>query len=350
MRAITSGLLLGTIRHLHDHQISGLVKNIHLKAEQEKILYHEAQIANRIESIEILLQTYSVQGEFKFLGAFFETSVQKKSFHLLPLPLFSVDREDFKGVVEKITGRRYAPGLVKKFGKKTEEFGVAFLNNVYLLCQIYLNSNLNLDQVLNLDHSQQLTPQVIAPAKSLLPILESYSLNRAFKVLTPSNQNYLEETTRLLQGENELTRVLEQLPSKPRSFKDIHDSVSITLLKKNRPDLPLNQDIAFLHGKILKNFVIQVPATSFDLISTSMELNHCVHGYDRMVIKKECQIINLTRFGKRHYTIELRPENGGYVIAQFKGKANDSTMEGHSGDGHRQELQRLLNMNAGQER
>ena len=140
----------------------------------------------------------------------------------------------------------------------------------------------------------------------------------------------------------ELLIITCNFPLKLILVRDIHDEISRRTRKLKRNIRPLHQEIIFLDGVSFNDFTIEVPKDTADLINTSDEMNHCVHGYDERVIRKKCQIINLKKDNKRIYTIELVPKGGIYQIDQFKGYNNESSMEGPSGYKYQRELIHLI--------
>jgi hypothetical protein len=69
-----------------------------------------------------------------------------------------------------------------------------------------------------------------------------------------------------------------------------------------------------------------------------------VHSYIDEVYEGYCNIINLKINKKLQYTLELRKnETGNYVITQFKGIKNESSMEGPNGKEIREEILKRVN-------
>jgi hypothetical protein len=343
MKHISYGLLESTIKSLSSSSIIEILTGMSCDHQHERLIYEQAWEGNKIEPLILLSEKYAIQGEFRFMREFHQKCIADKKFHLLPLPAFSTDGEDFKGVVEKITRKRFKPGFVKKFGEPTNQYGVVFLNNVFYLDQLFIDLDLNLDKVVVLDHSKAISPRVIEPMLKLQFILTHYPLPRVLALIASANENYIIDTARMVKSSSLTSDEISScLPRKPKSFTEIHDAISFFLLKEIKRNLPLNQDIAYLNKEVLFDYVIEVPSESFDLINTSAELKHCVHGYIESVRRKEVQIINLLRDHKRVYTIELRKTGSVYSIVQFKGLLNENSMERSAGEKYRNEILKMI--------
>ena len=343
MKHISYGLLGSTIKFMSSSSIIEMLTNMSCDHNHERLIYEQVWEGNKIEPLIILSEKYAIQSEFRFMGDFHRKCIAEKKFHLLPLPAFSTDREDFKGVVEKITRKRFKPGLVKKFGEPTNHYGVVFLNNVFYLDQLFIDLDLNLDKVVVLDHSKAISPRVIEPMLKIQFILTHYPLPRVLALLAGANENYIIDTATMVKNSSfTKEEICSCLPKKPKSFNEIHDAISLFLLKEKKKNLPLNQELAFLNKEVLFDYVIEVPSESFDLINTSAELRHCVHGFVDSVRRKECHIINLQKNHKRVYTIELRKTGSSYSIVQFRGLSNEKSMEGSAGEKYRDELLKMI--------
>lgn len=313
-------------------------------SNQEKRSYQKWQAEGDTDSLNTVCQSYWIRSNFKFLGPYYDQLIETQKFELLPFPYFSVEGEDFKGVVEKLAGKSFTKGLVKKFGEATRKYGVNFLNNVWELNLVYHKSPLNFDQVVNLNHSKVLPRGIHREARGLELVLNFYTPQRILTLLSTANDEFLKDTVLMARKFQSLTReeLKEVLPKKPSHFRDVHNAFSRSLLKEESPNVPLKQDLRFLHGLRLGEYVIEVPADSHDLISTAIELQHCVHCYAERIKAKECQIINLMKKHNRHYTVELVPSFKRYNIVQFKGFKNEDSMEGPEGRLYREELLKMI--------
>jgi hypothetical protein len=201
------------------------------------------------------------------------------------------------------------------------------------------------DEILSLDHSYALPRNTQDKVEGLGFIISRYSNKRKIILISTATIEMTEELRRLTW--NLLRFSTEKrnawFPKKPKSLREVHDSLSKEMLKEKTPDGPLDQEIEFINGLKVDGFEIEVPTMVHDLIETSQELKHCVHSYFQRVIVKKCQIINLCREGKRIYTIELVISEGRYLITQFKGMCNEASMQGPAGEIIRRKILDLVN-------
>ena len=345
-KKIINILLQNHSNHLSKNTMTDLATRMHVKPEQIKEMYQTAIDRNLTSRIEELSLSHVIRKEFVFLGDLFYKFVSEGKFNLLHLPLFP-SSSSFPDIVQGLAGDRFTKGLTKRFGKKLEINGVGFLNNVFCLNQIYYDRPLNLDDVLNLDHSKRINQPIADCMKDLKIMRDSYPLKRIWEIITDADTHTLEETKCLVSFNVDKFEdaIKRSFPKKPKAIIEIHDAIHLAVMNSKRTNHLLEQDIAFLDGRLLFDYVIEVPHDSFALISTSVELKHCVSGYDQMVIKKKCQIINLLKNKKRIYTIELIPKGDHFEIRQFKGYANENSMEGEKGAAYRNELLELIHEN-----
>src|SRR5690606_27442046 len=89
----------------------------------------------------------------------------------------------------------------------------------------------------------------------------------------------------------------------------------------------LNQDISFLHGLKLIDFMMEVPADVNELIETSQDMHHYMYRYVDLILSKKYQIVNLIKDGKRHYTVVVKICQNKISIVEFKGRYNDDSWE-----------------------
>lgn len=309
-----------------------------------KQLYSLAQKNSDVDLLNNISQTEVIESVFNFLGEFFLINRAHGNYHLLPLPIFSTENKSFKDLVKFLTLEKFKNGHLKKFGLLTEKFGVVFLNNFYFLKNIYPPGSLNIDQVLNLDHSRQLDHGVIDLIDEFTFdfFFKKYSLKRTMNLLLNTHEMEIDDTYRMVDQNPDYREIMEILPKKPKSFREIHDAVSGKVITNNQLNLPLNQSIQFLNGEKVGDFIIEVPRSTKNLIDTSRDLSHCVHSYTKLVINGECQILNLLKNGKRIYTVEIIISKESPLIRQFKGSHNESSMEGFEGEEIRQKICRLI--------
>lgn len=344
MKKINEGLLDYALSTFKPSKYQKYASSMHVSPEQMKEIYESHRNNGMNEKVKDFIEKSSLGAKFRFLGDMLNNFLEDQKIHLLSVPEFETNG-DFKEIVNTLSGKRMTKGMVKKFGIKTQTFGVVFLNNVHFLNKIY-GQDLNMDLILNLDHRFEIYKENAEAFSKLDFIVKTYTLKRAFFLLTTSSVYYLKESAELIKwlSSEELDIVAKDFPRKFECHTEIHNEISIRIkyLKKNNRQL--NQEIIFLDGLRFHEFNIEVPKDTADLKSTSDELNHCVHGYDERVIRKKCQILNLTRDGKRIYTIELVPNGDLYRVEQFKGYSNNSQMEGPEGYKLHRELIYLISL------
>lgn len=324
-------------------QIAG---TLHVSPKDERLHYKYALHEGVLPVLLELSRKQSITSQFNFIRDFFHEKVQARDFIYLPLPYFNTDGENFNDIVRMLAGPRFTKGAVKKFGTCLEKYGVNFLNNYYEYRQVIDAWNLNPDDLFNLDHFKALPFSICFAYKGSGVIFKRYTIERVHTLLTSPDADVRTDLIHMGHRLDFLPEyeLREMLPRKPKSLLQLHDFVSEALLKWNVPNVPLEQDLMFLNGLPLDEYVIEVPVTSYDLIDTSRDLKHCVHGYYERVIKKYCQIINLLQDGRRVYTLELRPKDQSYVIVQFKGLRNNSEMETELGKPYQEKLLRLIEL------
>lgn len=287
-------------------------------------------------------ESWVIKKEFKFMNGAYSDLGRKNQFHLLPLPHFSIEGE-FRDVVERITGDKFQKGLPRKFGEKTVQYGTIFLNNAYQLFRIY-QGQINIDRLMNLEHHRLITDDIGNSMAVMQVVRDSYTFERLFNLVAGAEVDWIKETARMIFDANVPDEAIrEALPNKAKNFREIHDALSVALLKRQSTyqNKKLNQGISFLNGQKLLEYSIEVPSDSNDLIDTSHELKHCVHGYTNRILLKECQVLNLVLNNQRTHTIELRQTGSDFKVVQFKGKHNERRMEGQAGEIY---TKRLLEM------
>ena len=346
MKNAILGLLEKTIDQLPSDQIVNLAQSLELSSVEWKIFYEFIRKQGCKEAFIILHQKPQIRTSFQFLGEQYERWLNEGKYEHLSMPHFSTHSENFKGVLRTIARRSYQ--LNDRIMKlKTEQYGVRFLNNMYELSNIFRETDPSpyIDQLYHLDHSKELVPRVSDMARGYPILLIHYSVKRFFRLLLSIDESTSGDVRLMLRELSGLTLEEQKtiLPRKPRTMRELHDSLDRELLKrKSDPTVPLEQSISAINGMKCGEYLIEVPATAGDLQATSIELKHCVHTYAKRVREKECQILNLVQDGSRKYTVELRAQPDGFSIEQFKGPRNESTMEGEQGKVLRQQLIEIL--------
>jgi PcfJ-like protein len=337
MKHVSYGLLGSILTPQNGSKILHLLPSLTVSPQNTREAYRVAQENNSIEILEELAKDYTIRAEFKFLGDFFDKCVESRSYFLLPMPVFSTTGEDFKGVIEKLALGNVTRNVIKKFGFLTQKHGVHFLNNFYYLKHLLCENAYSTQEYLNLDHSLPLKGAVIFGFSNSEIILNHYSLSKLMKLLVSASEREVHDTNFMISNHPQSEELIDLLPRKPKSFKEIHDAISTGIRKKHQPNSPLDQQLVHIHGKHINGYEIEVPKNAQGLINTSEELSHCVHSYTSRIRNRKCQIINLKKDGKRVYTIEL-VRSGDSFEKQFKGFKNERSMEGPDGESMRNEI------------
>jgi|GEM_PF-1156885 len=322
MKHVSYGFLGTILTPNNGKNFLNLLPTLTVSPQNTREAYRVAQENNCIEILDELVKDYTIREDFKFLGEFYDKCIEKKKYALLPPPAFSTAGEEFKGVVKKLTEDQFHRGMLKKFGVCTDKYGVIFLNNVFLLKRILQKEKRIMDDLINLDHSLPLKGAVVYGLANSQIFLNHYPLKRLMSLLVTANENEVIDTNYMITNHPNQEELINFFPRKPKDFKEAHDAISTGIRKLTLENVPLEQELYYIHGKEIDDFIIEVPKWSHDLIKTSIELNHCVHSYTDRIRKKQCQVINLKRKGERIYTIELSKVNDFYEIIQFKGKFN----------------------------
>jgi hypothetical protein len=244
--------------------------------------------------------------------------------------------------------------LRKRVGLAIRKFGTVVINNIALLRELDLD--LNLDKLLNLNHHLPLPLTIQKNPQIYRWIFQTYSLTRAFKLLTKRVSNeILQDCYRIVSQQEYLEEVpafiRQQAGNKPQSIEAIHRVLAPELYQsyltqqqaEEFAQVELEQDILFLNRKKIGQFTIQVPKIGQDLIATGKQLHHCVEQYIVAVIARRSQIFNLYRGSLLSYTVELRGTANNYTIKQIKGYLNNAHLEEKQGKALRAELIHLIN-------
>ena len=244
------------------------------------------------------------------------------------------------------------PGMSKKlFGLFIKENGINGINNLHILSKIDMINKDNYQNFLNLDLQVSIYSQTRYKAqkelyKALVPYFTRSRLVSMFSRNTVPERSAKDILQSLLKLE---TIYNGKIPKKKlwrgtTTLQKFEENLTLlTILETGNNKKILNQDILDLDGKSFKDFQIAVPKSSGDLITTSLELKHCVYSYTNDIISKSCQVFNLLLKGKLTYTVELVPLNQYWKVVQIKGQNNDSVLESDEHKAFRIELIKEVN-------
>lgn len=343
MKHVLLGALEKTIEFFPDVEVLNLLKTASISEEEVPYYYEICRKAGHKECSQFLHERKELREKFYFLGDFYPECLESRRFELLAYPRFETKKLSFKEVIQK--NFVHSNWTIKPLGQKTKKFGVTFLNNLFELYQMndLAETMFWMEKFYNLDHTKELPDRISYAARRFHLLMDRYTEKRFFDLLFTIDMTDTGDIRLMLKRLAELSPDEQKaaLPRKPKSMKEIHDALSIKILEIKEQCRPLEQEIDFLDGKIIKDFVIEVPKTSYDLRDTSKDLKHCVHTYTGFIKQRECQILNLKKDGLRIFTIELKKRNGKYRVTQFKGAGNENSMEGPDGVEYVQALESL---------
>jgi len=279
----------------------------------------------------------------------FEKLIGENILSMYPLDKKLTDKS-YDEIIQILFPQSFVSSIRKRLGMKIKQHGTVIINNLFYLKSLVSLDN-NIDLVLSLDHSKILkNSHDIFSNYPTSWLLENYSLKKVFHFLSVTqDQEFFEDIFRMV-------RTLSQNGMSHREFKEmigndlflplsLHQKLieRITDLEYIKCDMNLNQNLLYLDGQKIFEYVISVPKTAKDLILTGRVLKHCVGSYIEEVIRKSTQIINLKLDGELKYTLEIRFIGTKAKIVQFKGRYNSNEMEKLEGEKYRQEILRILN-------
>jgi hypothetical protein len=307
-------------------------------------LYMVARDQKKYRLLDYLVDEQDLKRHFLILPKLLED----KRYDLLPVPISVFFQDGIDDLFDSDTVESAREH--KLFMDLANKYGTVFVNNLFQISLLNNKSKQSpkLDFISKLDHSQEINPFYEFNKECYLKLLDYYSLERVFKLMLSSSSlgEFIEEDVILLFKEMEsLSKEIQSqvLPKKPKNLKKLHDDLSKALISHTKMGISLDQEISYLDGVQLEEFTIEVPKISDDLVSTSIELDHCVHTYIHHVKNGLCCIINLKRADKRVYTVELEKSEGDeFSIVQFKGFQNEESMEGVKGELMRNKILSLI--------
>ena len=124
------------------------------------------------------------------------------------------------------------------------------------------------------------------------------------------------------QLEEEYPDALSRIIEKPKTIREIHDSISkvFTTEEAKKNSVNLNQDkLFFLEDYKINDLSINVLKESLELVITGQEMKHCVASYKNIILSKECFVFNLMERNKIKYTVAINPD---FSIREAKGFQN----------------------------
>lgn len=162
--------------------------------------------------------------------------------------------------------------------------------------------------------------------RNIAKLMKYYNEQRVFKLLFSENLNhhaFLNDIRQMLITVEKSGYKNYKLPKKPKSLKEIHDTLTRICKKLEIPDYDLNQkeDILKLDNeKIDENLIIRVPKTHHDLVDLGEMLNFCIGNgyYSNEVLSQRCSIVGIFDKAKPLYGIQFTR----YTISQAYGFGN----------------------------
>ena len=164
---------------------------------------------------------------------------------------------------------------------------------------------------------------------------EYYNDKRILKLIAQMNKNeihFMKDSIEMIKIINkyndkvqESSQKIKKLIKKPKSFKEIHDYLSIltTQIKQKNFDLIGQEKIINLEKYSNKNLSIKIPLKNYDLIEIGQKLSICVGGghYANKINNKESLIMTVFKNNQLTYCVELDYNN--YNIIQARGAFNN---------------------------
>ena len=308
-------------------------------------LYMVARDQKKYRVLDYLIEEGDLKRHFLKLPKL----LNAKRYDLLPVPkdIFFQDGIDRMVDTSPLSDKAHK---YRHFMHYASMYGTVFTNN-FLIMAFFLGKLHEMgefDSLFKVDHTQELDPFYEFNEECHLKLLDHYSLERVFKLMlsAQNDASYVEEDLiSLLNILDSLPNNVHSgiLPKKPKDIKKLHDDLSKALIPYTKMGISLDQELYYLDGAEMEGFTIEVPKISDDLVSTSIELDHCVHTYIHHVKNGHCCIINLKRADKRVYTVELEKSEGDeFSIVQFKGFKNEDSMEGVKGELMRNKILSLI--------
>ncbi len=295
--------------------------------------------------VDILKET-SLASIFEFLeGKQFEW-IEERKLHLLELPSFSTKERTFKEVIQDLTGNDFNRHVLKKFGELTEKFGIRCLNNFKTLKNIYRNKKFKLNDFFKIDHSISLGRSFEFEIIMMGSFLRNYSALRCSKLIMTNNNKISWELRNLITSLDQADEVniLKKLPRKPKSLEEIKIRIEKELAKLVPLETILNQSIFHLNSEVVDDYQIYIPNTVQELNDLSSVLENCLNRYARKIIKKECEVLILTKNGEPKIVVELKIKDTKKRITQFLGPKNNNYYEGIRGKELRDKLLARVNL------
>lgn len=203
-----------------------------------------------------------------------------------------------------------------------------------------IRPDINRDNLINMIPKKWDFDYRTAPVDDLIMILEYYNDKRVAKLLQKEllERHYIADSARTLQKikealDSDNNRIIseeeikENLPSKPKDFKEIHDAFVLITRKIKQANYKLGQEsLSHINNEKIGDLKIWIPEYNHDLIEVGNSMNICVGNgwYAERVKNKEINIIILQKSGKNHVCFEYT--NG--KIAQSKMNSNNPFKDG----------------------
>ncbi len=110
------------------------------------------------------------------------------------------------------------------------------------------------------------------------------------------------------------------IPENLKNIDEIHDWITKELKKKGFENQEIKYDEYYqpMDGVILGDLRIELPKDTWTVMEYGEKLKHCIAGYARNAVNKQCVLMAIYKGGELKYNLEIRNEQ----IRQFRGKCN----------------------------
>jgi hypothetical protein len=129
----------------------------------------------------------------------------------------------------------------------------------------------------------------------------------------------------VLTNPNDVVEILQTIPAKEFTINNIHDVLSVKLLKYQKENFNLSliddDNLRQIDQKeVSDGYTLVIPKDQHQLIDWTIRLKNCigVANYGKKALQKKCILIGLFRNNKVEYVIEII----NFKLEQFAGFAN----------------------------
>lgn len=336
-----------------------LKKLMHPSFDESTIIsfYEEALLDDREGSgnhLKTLFRHPFIRNRFIFMDAItIEEFIDNDNTYNLAFPYFNTTNTDYVSLLKFLFEKDNIRSYKKRVGIGIKCYGTVFINNLFILRNFFDLDEI-LDELLNTHPHEIFSPKLLNLKINVNDFVRTLSFQNFYLLLKGPQEWYITKIEKMLEvliannKINELNLILKnnKKPSQKKLsiYSKLHALYGKTEIT-NLSSTPLNQTLVYLEGKKIENFTINIPKYVSDLVSTGIEMQHCL-GSDlelvTAVLNGEIEIINLKENNKTIYTLSIRCKNGKKYIDQFKGKCNKDSYEGARGYFIKEKLKKII--------